>query len=370
MKDSRKISAWQVFFLLTLLMNGAYSLLLPQSVGQRLNHADGSLVILATTVLALVLLWLVRGIAKAFRDKGPGVYLPEVLGKFGGRLTGGLLCAFFIFLTVIFLASFHEMLGAEILPKTPRWLTMTATFLLIVWIVCNGLEDIARFSTLLAPLIILVLILIILGNVQAMQVVNVLPFGGSSWPDRLKTAQLVLLIFLPVCTLLVLYPRVLEQDKVWRLAALSVIISGIYQALMFFAVIAIFGPTEGVRIIWPLVELARMVRIGPFLERLEAVFIAIWLTIAFLNGSILTYCAAASWRELWPKRPRWQSNTLVFIAIWLGTLAVNDMLRLFLLRITFSQWVLPGSVLLLVVMRLAVWRWQRRTGKEGQHAAS
>ena len=87
----------------------------------------------------------------------------------------------------------------------PRWLTMTATFLLIVWIVCNGLEDIARFSTLLAPLIILVLILIILGNVQAMQVVNVLPFGGSSWPDRLKTAQLVLLIFLPVCTLLVLY---------------------------------------------------------------------------------------------------------------------------------------------------------------------
>ena len=138
---------------------------------------------------------------------------------------------------------------------------------------------------------------------------------------------------------------------------------------MFFAVIAIFGPTEGVRIIWPLVELARMVRIGPFLERLEAVFIAIWLTIAFLNGSILTYCAAASWRELWPKRPRWQSNTLVFIAIWLGTLAVNDMLRLFLLRITFSQWVLPASVLL-VVMRLAVWRWQRRTGKEGQHAAS
>lgn len=370
MRDSRKISAWQVFFLLMLLMNGAYSLLLPQSVGQRLSHADGSLVILATTVLALLLLWLVRGIAIGFADRSVAAYLPQVLGKVGGKLAGGLFCAFFAFLTVMFMASFHEMLGAELLPTTPRWVTMTATFILIVWIVCNGLEDIARFSTLLAPLIILVLVLILLGNVQAMQLVNVLPFGGSSWPDRLKTMQLVLLVFLPVCTLLVLYPRVLEQDKVWRLAALSIVASGIYQALMFFAVIAIFGSTEGIRIIWPLVELARMVRIGPFLERLEAVFIAIWLTIAFLNGSILTYCTAATWRELWPRQPRWRSNALVFAVIWVGTLAVSDMLRLFMLRVTFSQWVLPGILLLLVITRLAVWRWQRKAGKEGQHAAS
>ncbi len=370
MRDSRKISAWQVFFLLMLLMNGAYSLLLPQMVGQRLNHADGSLAILATTVLALVLLWLVKGIAQGFSDKGLTVYLPEVLGKVGGRIAGGLFCAFLAFLTIVFMASFHEMLGAELLPTTPRWLTMTATFVLIGWIVCNGLEDIARFSTLLAPLIILTLILVLLGNVQDMHLVNVLPFGSSGWSERFKTIQLVLQIFLPVCTLLVLYPRVLEQDKVWKLAAVSIIASGIYQALMFFAVIAIFGATEGIRIIWPLVELARMVRIGPFLERLEALFIAIWMSIAFLNGSILTYCTAQSWRDLWPKQSRRRNTVIVFLAIWLGTLAVNDMLRLFLLRGIFGQWVLPGILILLVIMRLAVWHWQHKKGKEGQHAAS
>ena len=370
MKDSRKISAWQVFFLLMLLLNGAYSLLLPQSVGQRISHADGALVILAATVLALLLLGLIKGIAQGFAKEGVLANLSKLFGHWLGLLVGLGYCAFFIFLTVIFMASFHEMLGAELLPTTPRWLTMTATFVLIGWIVTNGLEDIARFSMLFAPFIILMLVLVLLGNVQDMHLVNVLPFGDSGWPQRLKTMQLALLIFLPVCTLLVLYPRVLEQEKVWRLAALAIILSGVYQAVMFFAVIAIFGATEGIRIIWPLVELARMVRIGPFLERLEALFISVWLSIAFLNGSILTYCAAQSLRDLRPKGKRWQSQALIFAVIWLATLAVNDMLRLFLLRAAFSQWVLPAIIILLVVTRLAIWRWQRKSGKGESHAAS
>lgn len=369
MRDSKKISAWQAFFLLTLLLNGAYSLLLPQGVGQRLNNAGGAVAILAATVLALLLLWGVKNIAYHFKTQSLTEYLPQIFPPVVGKLLGVVFCLFFVLLTVLFMASFHEMLCAELLPNTPRWVTISATFILICWVVCNGLEDIARFSMLVAPSIFILLVLVLLGNAQDMYIVNILPVKDFSLAHVWEAARVAMLTFLPVCTLLVIYPRVREQDKVWRLAALSIIISGIYQVVMFLGVIAIFGMVEGARINWPLVELARMVHIGPFLERLEATFIAIWLSIAFLNGSILTYCAVTSWQALWSQKEK-RRYGLAFGVIWFSCVMVNDMLRLFLLRMYFYQWVLPIVCLLLAVIWLAVLLWRHRLGKEGQRASS
>ena len=173
------ISTLETFFLLMLLMNGAYSLLLPQSVGRFIGHADGALVILAGALAGLLVLVLVRGIARYRPKQGVVSLLPELFGPLWGRLMGGVFCFYFLYLTVFYLGCFHEMLAAELLPNTPRWLVMTATLLLILWIVHNGLEDIARFSALVAPVVLLMLILVLLGNGQDMHWVNVLPFGGS-----------------------------------------------------------------------------------------------------------------------------------------------------------------------------------------------
>lgn len=367
MKDSRNISAMQVFFLITLLMNGTYSLLLPQSIGRFITQADGALVILASAVVGLVVLQLVKGIAQSQPQKGIVSYLPELLGRFWGKVIGLVFCLYFLFLTVFYLACFHEMLSAELLPNTPRWLVLTATLLLIGWIVHNGLEDIARFSTLLAPFVLIMLILVLLGNYQDIHWINVLPFGSSDWWERFHSFKVTLPLFLNVLCLLVLYPRVLEKKQIWKIACLSVLVSGIYLAVMFLAVLGTFGATEGVRIVWPLIEMSRMVRIGPFLERIEAVFIASWLSIVFLNGSVLAYCTAQcirQWRQSQSRSwSRW-CNGLTMALIWISVLWVDDMVRMFLQQWVISNVLIWVMLVLLIIIRLAVF-WKQR--KEAPH---
>ena len=109
-----------------------------------------------------------------------------------------------------------------------------------------------------------------------------------------------------------------------------------------------------------------MVRIGPFLERIEAVFIAVWLSIAFLNGSVLMHCSAQCLQELCRRLDRRVTNLAAFVIIWAGALWVNDMARMLLQQWLISNVLTWVMLALLLLIRLRVAYKQRKEAKHVQ----
>lgn len=363
-QSKHKIAIHQLFFIMILMFNGAYSLMMPNILGRQIKGADGMICIFAAFVLGLVVLLLVSFIAKRAPEEGLVDYLPKVLGKFLGKIFGFGFAIYFTYTAILYLRCFDEMLAAELLPNTPRWVLSLALLCLVLWIINNGLEDIARFYNLVAPIVLLMLVLVLLANGDNIFLYNALPFGESEPIKILTGTRSVFPIFLVNVCLLVVYPAINQKDKVFITALLATVLSSLYLIAMFFVVLAVFGGEGGLKIVWPLIELARMIRIGPFLERVEALFILVWFSIVFLNGSFLVYCGAISWRSLFNVQKAKILNGVVVAAIFGIGLFAKDLSGVLAMQYVFSHYMAFVVVLMLLITAFGVWRYQRRDAHE------
>lgn len=356
MKIENKISNSQAFLVIVLLINGVYSLLIPHLTSRRVG-ADSIFCMILGTVMGIIMMLMIHRIAMKYPDETVIQYLPKLMGKWMGKFFGLIICFFNLFIAAFYLNCFAEMLVAELLPNTPRLVLLGMTLLLIWWIVNNGLEDIARFSTLLAPLIMVMCVLVILGNIKDMKLVNFLPFGQVSEAGGMGFATLTAIsLFLTLINVMMIYPKVLEPARLKRVGIWAVVIVGGYVIMVIFTTLAVFGGLEGGRVVWPTIELARMIRVGPFLERVEAIFILVWLTIAFINGSFHVYCTSVSWQQLFNRQDYKRFNVLVVLAVFSLCALPQGMENVMMLQYGFSM-IGTGIIwALLIILFLASFR--------------
>ncbi|WP_407649410.1 GerAB/ArcD/ProY family transporter [Brevibacillus composti] len=65
-------------------------------------------------------------------------------------------------------------------------------------------------------------------------------------------------------------------------SSLAILVSGGLYVLIVIASIAIFGAEETKLLLWPTLELARMTSLPAYiLERLDILFLAVWVTAVF-----------------------------------------------------------------------------------------
>ena len=360
LSKEHKIASYQLFFIVTLIFNGAYSLIMQNILGRHVKGADGILCMLGAFVLGIGVLIFVHYIGKALQYDNLISFLPKIMGKKIGKLVGFMFAFYFSYAAIFYLKCFDEMLVAELLPNTPRWILSLALLLLVLWIINNGLEDIARFYTLLGPIVITMLLAVLVANSGNFRWYNALPFGESDPSGFLSGVQAAFPIFLINITLLVVYPAVNQPQKILKVALGGMTLSAVYLMIMFLFILGVFGNVNGLKIVWPLIELSRMIRIGPFLERVEAVFILVWFSIAFLNGSFLTYCSTTSWQALFNVQKAKRFNVLVVGVLFIVSLFAKDLKAIFIMQYWFSRYVAISVVILLLLTAAAVWLQKRR----------
>ena len=139
--------------ILIMLLTGIYILILPRHL-VTIVGTDGWLVLLVGGFVSSLMLFFINKISRKFPGKTVVEFAPVVMGLFLGKLLGGILVVYYTFLAAVSLRIFAEMLKSVLLSDTPRWVVVVALVALITWIVQNGLEDIARFTELLAPIIL------------------------------------------------------------------------------------------------------------------------------------------------------------------------------------------------------------------------
>ena len=339
------ISPRQVFFILTMLLTGIYILILPRHL-VLIVGVDGWLVLLVGGLIGAVMLFFINRVSRKFPGKTVVEFAPLILGSILGRIFGAILVFYYTFLAAVSLRIFAEMLKSALLPDTPRWLVLVGLIALVAWIVQNGLEDIARFTELLAPIILLLLFQVLFGNLNHMEAIRLKPVLQSPPLSLLEGVVSSLSYFGVIIVLLMLYPYVNTPQKLTLTSLAALVCAVLITAAFFAGTVATFGVYETGRMAWPVIELVKMERLGELLERLEAFFLSLWLSIAFINVSVLSFCSILGWTQVL-KKENYRKLTYPIMGLLLAlSLWPKDLLDLLgLYKINFTY----GFVITLIV---------------------
>jgi spore germination protein KB len=239
----------------------------------------------------LVLAWLFAKLV----DRFPGKDLHQIAEAAAGRFLGTLLMlAVWVWLLghlSLNLRDFTEAFKITLLPNTP--VSVISVLLAVAagaaaWF---GLEAIGRVGLLFFAPVYVVLALVVLLNLPRVDPAQFYPFWGFG---AIQTAR-GLLAFLPMLseiTLLLILGQVFRSPRVFgQVTRTTIIIYALTGLTMVLMMIGALGSPEAELNPFALFSLARMIQVGRWVERVEAIAVSLWVLTACVRLAILLYAS-------------------------------------------------------------------------------
>ncbi|ANS76534.1 spore gernimation protein [Paenibacillus yonginensis] len=279
-----KITTSQAAVFLTNTILGAGILTMPRSITQAMKTPDSWLTILLGGVIIVFVILLMVKLCQRF----PGQTVFQYAGRIVGKFPGGLLCLLLILYFVI-TAGFEIRTLAEVtlfflLEGTPIW----AVTLPFVWagtyLVCGGINSIARVFQIVLPITLFVLLVSFGVSLRIFDINNLRPVLGDGILPVFRGLKSSILIYTgcEVVMTLVAFMQHPNQAAKAMLGGIAIPI-----CLYLLTVIFVIGGLSIDSIItstWPTFDLVRSFEItGFFVERLEFPLMVVWLMQMFCN---------------------------------------------------------------------------------------
>lgn len=298
MLKDEKISGSQGMFLVIGVITGASFITLQREVA-KVAKTDAWFSVILGGLLGILATMAIVQLGLRFPKQSIIEYSEIVLGKFLGKLFGTTYIIFLLLFGAFTIRKFSEVIISSMLPETPIQVVIITIIIMALYAVLNGLEVIGRLCELLLPIIIGGLLVIFLLAVKEVDLKKLLPFleagikpvaEGSfiAFRNNYK-GSLIILMLIPFLTV---------KKQALKAGVMGVAISGIVFTVLTVESICAFGVDPLIAMTWPTLNLARLISIGGFLERIESIFLAIWVISGFLKLTILLHATALGSAQL------------------------------------------------------------------------
>lgn len=288
-----KINSYGLFNICVISIITKIFLGVPRTLIQEGGSAAWLLTLLAAVFASTGIFFLVKLLRK-FPGKNI-IEIAQILWGAPGRIIVALLLAlFFLLVSTIVVREFSETMLITVLPRTPISVIIFFFIAAMVMGSYNGLEVITRASTILFPFIIggILSILLLASNFYDFN--NLFPVFGTGvgkllWHSPGRSSLFTDLIFVGLIASSVSDTEKIGS-KVWMGFAFSALLFVVVEILYISAI-----TTEaGSKLYIPLFQLARIIYMGRFVQRIEALYIFIWFFTGALQLSIALYSMATA----------------------------------------------------------------------------
>ncbi|MCL6548455.1 MAG: spore germination protein [Alicyclobacillus sp.] len=210
------------------------------------------------------------------------LYSERIIGAWPARLMNTLLVFFFAVLTALGAREFSKVVVTAVLERTPIEVTTLTMLLLTALAVRNNMTTFAYIHLFYLPFMLAPGLIIVGLSLKNANSLNLLPVFGNH-PDGFFSGVLTVAALFQgsfVMSLVIPYMRhpgkaLLASAGGWAVA------TGLY-VLIVIATVAVFGAGEILLLQWPTLDLAKTTLLpGEVLERLDALFLAVWVTAVF-----------------------------------------------------------------------------------------
>ena len=271
----------------------AHSILsLPRDMIVRTQSSTIINIIYITLVCTLITLLITR----LFKNFGNCdiIDISEYLGgKVFKNIVGSIFIIYFIVSSGILLRNFCEAIGLVYFQMTP------VIFIILLFVIGACISNRLGFNIsfkvnlIILPIALISIIAIFIANFKNFDIQKIFPILGGGFNNTFGIGLLNLSAFEGILYLYFIPPYLKDPEKYKKISMLSTISTGVYLILCVSIILFIFPAFFTTNEIMPLYSAARYISFGTFLQRLESIFMMVWI-LAFTSYLTITCKFAVS----------------------------------------------------------------------------
>jgi spore germination protein len=213
-------------------------------------------------------------------------YSDKILGKWPSFLIEVVLVVYFAELAALAAREFGEVVVTSVLQRTPVEITILVMLTLAVVAARNDAAIFSRILTFYMPFVYIPALVVVALTLRSAKVTNMLPminiFHETSPAHFIFATVIVAALFQNYFITGLLTPFMYQVKDAWKGILIGMGIVGVVYLTLIVSTIAVFGTEEMKNLLWPTLELAKTAALPLFLlERIDPVFIAVWVTAVF-----------------------------------------------------------------------------------------
>lgn len=368
MEFPREITAIQATAILISTIIGVGVLALPRLAVEAAD-TGASLVTFLGILLAFVGLWLITKLGMRFPEKSIIRYSEDILGKWSGRIGSVCIIVFFAVLTALAAREFGEVVITSVLQRTPLEVTVIVMLLLAAITTRNDISTFAYIHMFYLPFLLAPGLLIVALSLKNATPVNLLPILGNEPKGMFTGILTVSALFQGSFILTMVIPSMRRPEKAMKASLWGMLVAGGLYWVIVVATVAVFGAEEIKLLLWPTLELAKTTSLpGGILERLDAAFLAVWVTAVFTTLYSSYFLTVHAISELFRFRDHKMFSFFIFPFVFVIALLPQNVLHMYQIIESVGRiglWItIVYPSLLFVVAMIRKKRGDRRAGQQ------
>jgi spore germination protein len=279
--NSREITTIQASAILVSTIIGVGVLPLPLFAVRAADSAAPLVTVFAIGV-AFFGLALLTWLGMRFPNQSIFQYCNDIIGKWLGSLGSSVVILFYAILTSLTAREFGEVVVTSVLKSTPVEVTVIVMLTLAAISSRKPITTFAYIHTFYFPLLLVPALLIAILSFGNAEIINMQPVVLSGPNRALMGTLTIAALFQGSFIMTVIIPSMRRPMKAMKASLFSILIAGGLYLIIVAASVSVFGAEEIKKLLWPTLELAKGVSLpANVLERLDAAFLAVWVTAVF-----------------------------------------------------------------------------------------
>lgn len=280
-----KISANQFLLVVMMFVSGSSILLVPPGV-IAVAKQDAWISTAIGTILGVGLCLMYMKLGKMHPQKTLFEFTDFLFGKWLGSAINILYVVFAFMLAGLVLSNVGDFMTTEIMVETPKKYIQLLFLLPVFYAGVLGLETTVRSMEAIFPTLFLMFIAILILLLPQIDTGELMPIFGTGLKPILHGSLIVLnLPYLELVLLLAVFPY-LNSKRGEKAYWIGGIIGGLSLVIYPLLIVMILGQYFAGTMLYPSYSMAKMVDVGDFLQRIEVVFAAIWISTLFFKLAI------------------------------------------------------------------------------------
>lgn len=297
MQNVEKIGFLESIALITIVITNKIILNIPKDIISDVGSSSW-LNVLYISIIAAFIAFFIGFLFKHFQ----GQDILDICNFLGGPtlkiIMGILYIILLLFVPIFVVKYFAETLKVIYFKTSP--LIYIMLFFIVSSAIANrfSLKVLAKVNLLIIPVVFLSIIVILLSSIKSFIPERIFPILGNGINETFFSGLTNLFSFSGIGYLFFLSPFIDKSKDLKKISVISIIISGIYLLLSVTSILLSLSYTFNSGESFSLYLLTRNLEYGRFIQRIDAVFILIWIISTISYASIATYFGIYIFKKL------------------------------------------------------------------------
>jgi spore germination protein KB len=304
----------------------------------------------------------------------PGYDLYDIVFELYGKIVGRIITVLFIWYAIhlgsMVIRNYSEFVQIVAMPETPQLIIVLCMGILCIYAVKSGIETLGKWSMIICPFVIIVVLFTTILSLKDMKIHNLMPVMESL--NNITDSSFDTFAFPLAETVLLttIFSSIRTKDSVYKVYYWGLGIGGLVILILTLRNLLVLGAPMIADLYFPTYYSASIIQIGNYISRIEGSVASLYILSGFVKISVCLFAASKGVSKVFnleSYRP-----IVAPIGILMMTLSCTiytSVMEMFEFMKIYSYYMIPFQIILpLVILITAEINVRLKTKKELQPA--